>query len=405
MNASLRTGRVYARPVNAPSQYRPGLNQVERLADRFVRSLDDAQRVHIGVAYAKSSGVASLLRVGLPPGSRAVIGLGFGLTDPLAVDQLDAAGLTVRVVPDGPEQAASAFHPKLYLVERSARLTTFSASANLTGSGWTTNVEQFEELTFDDPSPGAQLQRERFEHLWSFGHDLATVRRSGEWGRYRQRAHDRRALEREDRRRLLKLQAATGQLLGMLARRETRTAPGYLAVTDDRWWELQLGLRDQTDVALFWRRNTKDFRALEPGGVMFHLIKDATVPEELRAVRGFSTYGGTYEVEEAAQAFRRHGALLGVTTLAELHERLRLEPGSAIGIIQLHEVTEFERPVTLLELRANGVAFARNIVSGRGLSLAEVATLFELGGLGVPDGQLLAAESAEAYDPQTAGRR
>lgn len=184
----------------------------------------------------------------------------------------------------------------------------------------------------------------------------------------------------------------------MLARRPTRTAPGYLAVTNDRWWELQLGLRDQTDVALFWRRNTKDFRALEPGGVVFHLVKDPVAAEELRAVRGFSTYDGTYEVDDAAQAFHRHGALLGVTTLAELHERLSIEPGLAIGIIHLHELTEFERPVTLLELRDNGVAFARNIVSGRGLSLAEVATLFELGGLGVPDTQLLAAERSETYE-------
>jgi HKD family nuclease len=384
--------------VVTPRRYRPGLNQVERLIDRFARSLESARRVHIGVAYAKSSGVASLLRSGLPPGSRAVIGLGFGLTDPLAVEQLDAAGVSVRVVPDGPERAASAFHPKLYLVERPDQLMAFSASSNLTGAGWTTNVEQFEELTFDDPSPGAQRQRERFEQLWDLGHDLATVRRAGEWERYRQRAHDRRMLEREDRRRLLKLQAATGQLLGMLARRPTRTAPGYLAVTNDRWWELQLGLRDQTDTALFWRRNTNDFRALEPGGVMFHLVKDPFAPEELRAVRGFSTYDGTYEVEDAGRAFRRHGALLGVTTITELHERLSIEPGSAIGIIHLHEITEFERPVTLLELRDNGVAFARNIVSGRGLSLGEVATLLELGGLGVPDTQLLAAERAEPYE-------
>ena len=56
--------------------------------------------------------------------------------------------------------------------------------------------------------------------------------------------------------------------------------------------------------------------------------------------------------------------------------------------------------MTLLELRDNGVAFARNIVSGRGLSLAEVATLFELGGLGVPDRQMLAAEGAEPYRPE-----
>ena len=63
----------------------------------------------------------------------------------------------------------------------------------------------------------------------------------------------------------------------------------------------------------------------------------------------------------------------------------------------LHELTRFERPVTLLELRGSGVRFARNIVSGRGLTLSEVATLFELGGLRLPDQRLVAAERAQPY--------
>lgn len=54
-----------------------------------------------------------------------------------------------------------------------------------------------------------------------------------------------------------------------------------------------------------------------------------------------------------------------------------------IGVIHLDQLTELDRPVPLVELRANGVSFARNIVSGRSLSLEEVATVFELGGLGV----------------------
>jgi hypothetical protein len=153
----------------------------------------------------------------------------------------------------------------------------------------------------------------------------------------------------------------------------------------------------EVDTPSRYHPGLNDFRALEPGGVMFHLVKDPCAPEELRAVRGFSTCQGTYEVDNATPAFRRHGALLGVTTITELHERLDIAPGAPIGIIHLHDLTEFERPVTLLELRANGVGFTRNIVSGRRLSLAEVATLFELGGLGVPDERLLAAERGEPY--------
>ena len=60
-------------------------------------------------------------------------------------------------------------------------------------------------------------------------------------------------------------------------------------------------------------------------------------------------------------------------------------------------MTELERPVTLVELRANGVQFAPNIVSGKRLDLTEVATVFELGGLGVPDSVTLAADRGSFY--------
>jgi hypothetical protein len=93
-----------------------------------------------------------------------VVGLGFGVTDPVAVEQLDQAGMDVRVVPDSDTFSASAFHPKLYLVQGKNKLTTFSASANLTGGGWTTNVEQYEELTFADPSPESSAHHHRPGH-------------------------------------------------------------------------------------------------------------------------------------------------------------------------------------------------------------------------------------------------
>ena len=63
-----------------------------------------------------------------------------------------------------------------------------------------------------------------------------------------------------------------------------------------------------------------------------------------------------------------------------------------VGVIHLEQLTELDRPVPLAELRANRVPFARNIVSGKALNLDEVATLLELGGLGVT-GHLAAAES------------
>ncbi|MBY5162084.1 phospholipase D family protein [Salsipaludibacter albus] len=361
-------------------------------------AFDGSTRAHLGVAYAKTSGVSRLLRLGPPSGSRAVVGLGFGVTDPQAVEQLEHAGFDVRVVPDGSALSASQFHPKLYLVERPGELVTLSGSANLTGAGWTSNVEQYEELVERDPSPGADAQRARFEQVWDHGLPLRDLRRSHDWDHYRQRARDRRMLEREDRRRLVRLQARTGQLVGRLAASSTRGAPGYIAITNDEWWDFQLRQRDGADRALFWRRNTNQFRALAEGGVLFHLVKDATVPEEQRAIRGYSTYPGDYEVADAREAYRRYGHLLGVSTLPQLHDRLNIEPGAAIGIIHLEAMTELERPVTLAELRANGVSFAPNIVAGKTIDLGGVATVFELGGLGVPDSVALAAQPREGYE-------
>lgn len=374
-------------------RYQAGLNEVEALEARLGSAFRDASQVHIASAYVKSSGVGKLLRLQPPPGSRVVVGLGFGISDPHAVEQLDAAGFDVKVVADGGAISASRFHPKLYLAERSSELSVFSGSANLTGAAWTTNVEQFEELTFPLPSDAASEQQLRYERIWEHGQPLALLRRSGDWHLYRQRARDRRRLEVEDRRRLAKLQGRTGQLVGALATRRTRQAPGYIGITNDVWWELQLRLRDETDRALFWRRNTKGFRALADGGVFFHLVKAPGQPEEMRAIEGYSVFPGDYEIEDAKVAFQRYGRLLGVDSVPELHRRLELDPGAAIGIIHLGSLTELERPVTLAELRANGVEFAQSIVSGKSLDLTQVATVFELGGLGVPEPVALAAEA------------
>lgn len=208
-------------------------------------------------------------------------------------------------------------------------------------------------------------------------------------------------LETEDRRRVLRLHADTGRLLGQLARRDTRRNPGYLGITHPDWWDLQLRLRAQADRALFWRRNANEFKALAVGGMFFHLVNDPTGRENLRAVRGFSVYPGMYEVAPAEDLWRRYGELLDVDRIGQLYDRLRVEPGRLLGVIHLEGLTELERPVTLEELRANGVSFARNIVSGRGLNLDETATVLELGGLGVGLERDLAAEDAGRYGAAT----
>ena len=378
-------------------RYRPGLNAYVPLQRRLEAALDGAERLEFAVAYAKTSGTGALLRLPIPRASRAVVGLGFGLSDPPAVEQLSTAGLEVRVVGDSAAATAERFHPKLYLASRSRELVVLSGSANLTGGGLSSNVEQYEELTFADPSDEADEQRNRFEALWDHGTPLEALRRSGDWDDYRQRARDRRLLEVQDRRRLLRLHADTGRLVGRLARRDTRRNPGYLGITHPEWWQLQLRLREQADRALFWRRNVNEFRALAVGGLFFHLVNDQSGREDLRAVRGFSMYPGVYETDTPESLWRRYGELLGVERLSQLYDRLHVEPGRLLGVIHLEQLTELERPVTLDEVRANGIPFARNIVSGRSLRLEELATLLELGGLGVGQAAPMAAESARRY--------
>jgi HKD family nuclease len=149
--------------------YLPYLNEQTALLERLGAALEGADRLEFAVAYARSSGAGQLLSLDVPSGSRAVVGLGFGLSDPIAVEHLADVGLDVRCVIDSTTVSATQFHPKLYMASRPRCLTVLSGSANLTGGGLASNVEQYEELTFNDPSPAADRQRARFETLWDYG--------------------------------------------------------------------------------------------------------------------------------------------------------------------------------------------------------------------------------------------
>ena len=85
--------------------------------------------------------------------------------------------------------------------------------------------------------------------------------------------------------------------------------------------------------------------------------------------------------------------------LGELYVRLDVEPGRSIGVIHLDQITELDQAVPLSTLRAHGIPFARNIVSGRTLTLEEVATLLELGGLAISPRRALLDQAAEAEGP------
>ncbi len=154
------------------------LNHQVSLFERLGRQLRGASRFDVAVAFARATGTHRLLEVGLPPSTQVVIGLGFALTEPAAIEALADAGADVRVVFDRPET----FHPKLYLVTRPRELVVFSGSGNLTGGGLDTNVEQYEELTLT-AAAARRSQRARFATLWELGEPF--VASSAAWEHYR----------------------------------------------------------------------------------------------------------------------------------------------------------------------------------------------------------------------------
>lgn len=379
-------------------RYQMGLNQDTPLAERMSEAINGSRRLHLAAAYAKSSGVGELLGLDPPKSSRMVLGLGFGLTDPAAVDRLDEAGFDVRVVPDG-AMSASAFHPKLSLIERPSELITLSGSGNLTGGGWRTNVEQFEELHFDDPSKEADDQRQRFEQIWDRGHALRAMKQHGDWDRYRDTVRDRRRLDRAYRMETTRFDVHTGSLIGRLANATNRgsSAPGWIGRTHPDWWDFQVGYRDQSDTAAFGRGDTRRFRRLQTEGLFFHLVKRSKGAPTY-AIEGWSVYSGRYEVGAVRSVWRRHGLSLGAATESELRKILQPNKHGEIGVIHLLHLTEFVRPISDADLRKHGVLFDRHIEGGRGLTLEEVGVILRLSGLNetsksfLPDHRDLAAE-------------
>lgn len=83
--------------------------------------------------------------------------------------------------------------------------------------------------------------------------------------------------------------------------------------------------------------------------------------------------------------------------MSELYGRLDVRPGRLIGVIHLDQITD--QAVPLSTLRAHGIPFARNMVSGRTLSLEEVAAVLVLGGLAISSAQALVDQAAEAGGP------
>lgn len=175
------------------------LNSDIALGRRLVELLADAHEFEVAVAYAKRSGAELIRDAGLPVRSRFVIGTGFALTDPLAVETLAEAGADVRLVIGSEQFSPNEFHPKIYLVRRGDLLVVISGSANLSRGGLESNVEQYEEWTMPLSSSEAHEQSSRFDALWRLGTPLRSLKDGGGWEDYRSLAEQRREHDRADR--------------------------------------------------------------------------------------------------------------------------------------------------------------------------------------------------------------
>ncbi len=147
-------------------------------ADVLAEALASADRFDIASAFVTAGGIDHLRQWRLPDKTRLIARAGHGRTDPYAIAcAVDELGIDVRLVA-GP--AAETFHPKLYLVHKPDRLHVLTGSGNLTGSGLTTNVEQFEWLTVPRGKED-RAQITRFGVFWKRGLPLADLRVTPWW--------------------------------------------------------------------------------------------------------------------------------------------------------------------------------------------------------------------------------
>jgi len=127
--------------------------------------LGDGADVRAAVAFVTRGGVARLEEAlaGLSDVSLEITARGLDVTEPEALlDLRERLGAEVSVVIG---KHARAFHPKLWLVESGGKLAVLSGSGNLTGSGMTTNDEQFEVLMLDAASDAAAAHVDRLETI------------------------------------------------------------------------------------------------------------------------------------------------------------------------------------------------------------------------------------------------
>lgn len=137
-----------------------------------------------------------------------------------------------------------------------------------------------------------------------------------------------------------------------------------VAVTNVEWFKTLRAL-PQMDVVNFWRPGSANFRALQPGELMYFLLASP-----IRKIGGYGTFE-SFEKMTVSEAWMEFGAGNGALSVRELQQRLGLFEGAVpgadrvdkeIGCVRLSnpvflDDSEFKSPEEL------GIEFANSIVA------------------------------------------
>lgn len=146
-----------------------------------VPSITDDAVVRAAVAFVTGSGVQCLAGIltGSSNVSLEITARAADVTEPEALLALrNGLGADVSVVIG---RHARAFHPKLWLIERSDLVIVLSGSGNLTAGGLVTNDEQFELIEYEPDDPLVEAHRERLDHLTQHAQPLDVIEAAAIW--------------------------------------------------------------------------------------------------------------------------------------------------------------------------------------------------------------------------------
>lgn len=154
---------------------------------------------------------------------------------------------------------------------------------------------------------------------------------------------------------------------------------GYIGVTAREWFSY-LSNEPELNEVNFWRKNTNDFKVLNPGDPFFFIVKNEKGNKGERAVLGKGTYE-RFEVLTVNDAWNKYGNGNGDESKESFVTRMKTmfetdANNGQIGCIILSDFTPFDNPVYLSEI---GIDFKNSVVSGKGITEADVNILLDNG--------------------------